>query len=219
MAHPNTYDRLIAVGVDMENDFFPPSGSLAVTDGDQVVQPFNSVAHWVRERGGSVVFTRDYHPPVTDHFSDEPDFVNTWPAHGVAGKYGSEFHSDLQIEPTDFIINKGTKVNEAAYSGFEGETEEGITLETIVIPRNFESVAVLIGGLATDYCDKATALGAIELARRDTVAGVLDVYALTDAMKPVNPVSGEAALREMEAAGVRLTTTQEVINNQIISLS
>jgi nicotinamidase/pyrazinamidase len=58
-----------------------------------------------------------------------------------------------------------------------------------------------MGGLATDYCVKATALDAVNLGFETAV--------LTDAIAAVDlePGDGERALAELGAAGVVLDTT------------
>jgi nicotinamidase/pyrazinamidase len=79
----------------------------------------------------------------------------------------------------------------------------GVIQETVLEPmldeRNIKRL--VIGGLATDYCVKATALDAIALGYSVTV--------LTDAVAAVDlePGDGERALAELAAAGVALTTT------------
>ena len=50
--------------VDVQNDFCP-GGALAVANGDRVVPVLNEYAARVRAAGGSVLVSRDWHPPVT----------------------------------------------------------------------------------------------------------------------------------------------------------
>ncbi len=95
-----SFDRLVTVGVDIQNDFCP-GGSLAVPEGDQVIEPMNNVLRYTRESGGQVVLTRDWHPETTPHF-------DKWPVHCVAETEGAAFHPDLNVKESDIIINKGT---------------------------------------------------------------------------------------------------------------
>lgn len=206
----NTYpttERTVTVVVDTQNDFCP-GGALAVDDGDKVVDPLNDIAEATRQQGGTVVYTKDAHPAKTPHF-------DIWPVHCVEGTPGAEFHPDLRIEPADIIIKKGMG-QENGYSGFEGRSDSGITLEQIIQPRTpSERVIVNLGGLATDYCVKATAIDAAEQAKRvaDARQGVIEVYALTDAMRAVNinPEDETRAIEQMQRAGVIMTTSREVI--------
>jgi nicotinamidase/pyrazinamidase len=197
--------RNVAINVDVQNDFCP-GGSLAVSDGDQVVHPLNEINRAVRSTGGDVIFTRDWHPVITNHFME---FGGPWPTHCVADSHGGQFHEDLEIKPGDIIVSKGTAINEDAYSGFQGIAADGRTLEEIVSPKPNEKVILAIGGLATDYCDKATILDALKLDNQERI----EVLAITDAMKPVNlnEGDGQAALDEIQQAGAMLVTARQAI--------
>lgn len=191
--------HLIAVGVDIQNDFCP-DGSLAVPQGSEVVQPFNTLAARVRDIGGDVVLTRDWHPAQTTHF-------DTWPVHCVAGTPGADFHPDLFIAKNDIVMSKGMGASEDAYSGFQARAENGATLQALIESQlaRQRDVELLIGGLATDYCVRATVLDALKLQKRFG-AERLGVTVLRRCIRAVNvqPTDGEIAIAEMQAAGARL---------------
>ena len=192
-------ERSVLVRVDVQNDFI--DGSLAVAEGRQVVTPLNEVASTVRASGGQVVNTRDWHPPVTPHF-------DTWPVHCVAETEGAELHPALQVEESDILLSKGMGQTDG-YSGWEGVSEDGQTLETIIEPKSlYEKVRVLIGGLATDFCVEATALStAGRFADDDRV----EILLLRDAIRAVNLTAdaGERAIKAMEDAGIVAITCAE----------
>lgn len=200
--------RIALVGVDIQNDFI--DGSLAVAGGEEVIPPFTRLAHAVREAEGAVILTRDWHPATTPHFAE---YGGIWPAHCAAGTRGAEFYSTLDITPGDIIINKGMG-QEDGYSGYEGRSLRGETIEQLVKPGGpHERVILAIGGLATDYCVLNTALDAARQSKHIQAAqeGVLDVYAITDMMRAVNidPRDEQNALDQMSAIGVRLVTSNE----------
>ena len=197
--------RNILVGVDIQNDFI--DGSLAVTDGEAVVAPFNRTAEVVRRVGGSVILTRDWHPAETPHFAD---YGGVWPVHCVADSDGAAFHESLIVEPTDTIVSKGMGQTDG-FSGWEGVSADGTTVESIVSPSDrAEKVRVFIGGLATDYCVKATAL---DIARHYESDDNVTTYLLRDAIRGVELNNGDTAqaLQEMHDAGVISLTTNEAI--------
>src|SRR5690242_16487510 len=104
--------------VDVQNDFCE-GGSLAVPGGA-------AVAEHISEYVGvsdyeAVVATRDYHVDPGRHFSQQPDFVDTWPPHCRAGTPGADFHPNLNPAPIQEIFSKGAYAG--AYSGFEGATD------------------------------------------------------------------------------------------------
>jgi nicotinamidase/pyrazinamidase len=172
--------------VDVQNDFCP-GGTLAVAEGDQVVQPLNKLIAEFLERGEPVFKTRDWHPKDTKHFQA---YGGTWPAHCVQNTKGAEFHPDLLDDMHIRVISKGLG-DEDCYSGFDG-TDLALQLRRLGVEE------LWIGGLATDYCVKQTVL--------DGLAGGFRVKALTNAMRPVemSPGDGERALAEMREAGAEL---------------
>ena len=186
--------------VDVQNDFCE-GGSLAVAGGAAVAGAIS--AHLAQHRGdyGVVVATRDWHIDPGTHFADEPDFAATWPAHCVAETDGADFHPALDdavdfLATVDAVVSKGAY--EAAYSGFEGRTEDGRALADLLREAGVTEVDVV--GIATDYCDRATALDAL----REGFATRL----LVPLTAGVAPATTEAALAELAEAGVEIV--QEV---------
>lgn len=195
--------RNIVVAVDVQNDFI--NGNLAVKDGEQVVTPLGGVIESVRSTGGEVVFTRDWHPAVTPHFAD---YGGTWPTHCVADTEGAAFHPALDVRDEDSVISKGTGHTDG-YSGWEGRGSDGATLETVIAPLSpLEKVRVFIGGLATDYCVKATGLDIAERFREDDR---VSLYVLRDAVRAVNlnETDGEAAMQAMIDAAIVAISSEE----------
>lgn len=181
-------DALILV--DVQNDFCP-GGALPVAEGDKVVGPLNAAM-----RAGSwlTVATRDWHP--ADHCSFKL-FGGSWPAHCVAGTPGAALHPGLDLSRVQVVVSKGTLREREAYSGFEGTGLAGLLRE-----RGIRRV--FVGGLATDYCVKATALDARK-------AG-FQVVLLDDAIRGVEVAPGDCAraLDAMRGAGVEFGATGEL---------
>ncbi len=185
--------------VDVQNDFCP-GGALAVPEGDRVVPVLNRVAAQVAQRGGTVVASRDWHPPITRHFAA---YGGKWPVHCVQNTPGAQFHPDLKLPQGTLIISKGTSENDDGYSAFEGRTEDGRSLLEILRERGIKRL--IVGGLATDYCVRASVL--------DALKNGFEVLVLTDAVRGVNlqPDDSERALQEMQAAGATLTDSDTLI--------
>jgi nicotinamidase/pyrazinamidase len=188
------------VVVDVQNDFADPAGSLSVTGGDAIISTINAETAMATSAGATVVFTRDWHPPSTPHFAKDGGI---WPVHCVADTWGAELHPDLTVPPGAPSIHKGVS-GEDGYSGFTmrhpttGE-ERATDLEAILRDRGIQRVVVV--GLATDYCVKATALDAVRLG--------FDTFLLGDAVRAVDlaPGDGDRAVEEMRAAGVGIWRT------------
>ena len=190
--------------VDFQNDF-TPGGALPVPDGDKIATPVNELAAAHK----TVIATRDWHPP--DHGSFEgvevdperwqgTDPPGIWPVHCVAGTEGAELHPFLDREQVDVVVDKGQDPNSQGYSGFQ---DSG--LADVLRERGVDRLYV--GGLATDYCVKHTAL--------DAVREGFGVTVVTDAIRgvEVEPGDSERALKELEAAGARLATSGEILGS------
>lgn len=179
--------------VDVQNDFCE-GGSLAVEGGADVADLITEWVDAVGEDYELVITTQDWHPRGEfDHFSDEPDYKDTWPPHCIQGSEGSQLHPDLELHNYRPIVHVFKGQDEAAYSGFEGNAG-GTSLADVLRLMGIEHVDVC--GLATDYCVKATALDAVSLG--------FSVSVLLPLCAGVAPESTEAALIDLEAAGVAL---------------
>ena len=174
--------------VDVQNDFCE-GGSLAVAGGAAVAE---RVAELLAGDHGydHVVATRDHHIDPGTHFSETPDYIDSWPVHCVAGTPGAELHPALARTPFDAVFDKGEYA--AAYSGFEGASA-GTSLADWLVDRRV--VAVDVCGIATDHCVRATALDAVQ----DGFA----TRVLVDLTAAVSPDRLPTVLDEFAAAGVQ----------------
>ena len=221
--------------VDVQNDFCE-GGSLAVEGGAALA---GAISEYVDAHHGQfdhVVATQDWHIDPGAHFSDDPDFVDSWPKHCVAGTRGAELHPDLDTEYIQAYFRKGQYT--AAYSGFEGllapddavpsgdrkpgampvpgspsggaagtggaddagtdfagsdfaAGEDTIGLDDWLQSHDVEDVVVV--GIATDHCVKATALDGVQAGYSVTVLRDLTVGVAEDL---------DDAIAEMELGGV-----------------
>ena len=185
--------------VDVQQDFCA-GGALPVPGGDTVVPPLNRLAQRASAFGFPVYASRDWHPIDSHHFDTHG---GRWPVHCVAGSPGARLHPDLDLPPGTLIVTKGVGRDQEGYSAFDGAIPGRGSLLADLRARGVTDV--VIGGLATDYCVKATALDA----RR---AG-FDVTLVTDAVRAVNATPGDddKAIADMEAAGVRFATSDEAL--------
>ena len=187
--------------VDVQNDFADPQGGLSVAGGADVIPVINREIALARANGGFVVCTQDWHPEHTPHFAKDGGI---WPDHCIRDTWGAELHPALEAPDDVPVVRKGAS-GEDGYSGFTmRDPQSGETIATLLDPllREAGVTEVVVTGLATDYCVKATALDAVSLGYATTL--------LTDAVAAVNLADGDgqAALDEMAAAGVRLHSSR-----------
>ncbi len=181
--------------VDVQNDF-TEGGALGVDGGDAVAA---GISRYLAAHAADytlVIASRDWHDAEGDnggHFAaGEPDFVDTWPVHCVAGTAGADYDPGLATDAVTHHVKKGQ--GRPAYSLFEGMTDDGKTVAQLL--DAYGATEVDVTGIATDYCVRASALDAIAHGRR--------VRILTDLVAGVAPGTSDAALTELAHAGAEL---------------
>lgn len=190
------YDEHTAlVVVDLQNDFADAAGALSVTGGDTIIPEVNDAIRETLDADGLVVVTQDWHPESTPHFAKDG---GVWPVHCVGGTWGAELHPSVRLPADAPRVRKGTN-GEDGYSGFtvrDPATDAELSTELEALLRDRGITRVVVCGLATDYCVKATALDAVRLGFDATLLGA--------AVAAVNlePGDGDRALTEMADAGV-----------------
>jgi nicotinamidase/pyrazinamidase len=185
--------------VDVQNDF-TEGGALAVEGGDAVA---SAVSAYLDAHAGDyevIVASRDWHDAEGDnggHFHPEPDYVDSWPVHCVAGTEGAAYDPLLNTDAVTHHVHKGQGI--PAYSMFEGRTESGETVGDILTGAGVLRADIV--GIATDHCVRASAL--------DAIAHGVQVRILTDLIAGVAPEPSRAALAELAHAGAVLVESRE----------
>lgn len=185
--------------VDVQNDFADPAGGLSVSGGAAVVPIINHEITLAAAAGALIVATQDWHPETTPHFARDGGL---WPVHCIADTWGADLHPDLAVPGDAPRVRKGTN-GEDGYSGFwmrDPTTGETLPTELETLLRERGIGRVVVAGLATDHCVRATAL--------DAVAAGFQTSVLTDAIAAVErrPGDGDRAIDDMRAAGVALSS-------------
>jgi nicotinamidase/pyrazinamidase len=192
------YDtRNALVVTDVQNDFADPAGSLYVPGGEAIVATVNAEIVRALTGGARVVYTQDWHPPVTPHFAKDG---GVWPVHCVRDTWGAELHPRLLVAGP--VVRKGTG-GEDGYSAFTvrdplGEARASTGLGEMLRDWNIEKV--VLTGLALDYCVRDSAL--------DAVAQGFQTSVPREATAPVEVEQGdgERAVSAMVDAGVAVTS-------------
>lgn len=192
------YDTTTAlVIVDLQNDFADPAGGLTVLGGDAIVGTVNNHVAIAVDAGATVVATQDWHPESTPHFARDGGI---WPVHCIADTWGAELHPRLVLPAATAVVRKGTS-GEDGYSGFtmrDSVTGEEIPTVLDHLLRESGVRRIVVVGIATDYCVKATAMDGLRLGYETSL--IVDAVAAVDLV----PGDGDRALAEMQEAGVRL---------------
>ena len=171
---------------------FCEGGALGVSGGNDVSARIAKFADKRRDRYTLLATTQDWPIDPRTHFSDSPDFIDTWPPHGVAGTEEAELHPALESLDIDVSVKKGQYA--AAYSGFEGTAPNGDSLAEILRDAAIEEIDIV--GIAESHCVKETALDARKIG--------VKVRVFSDLTVPVSEDQGVTARKEMADAGVIL---------------
>jgi nicotinamidase/pyrazinamidase len=178
---------------------FCEGGELAVTGGNRVAEQIAGYVRAHRADDRLVITSQDWHSDPGGHFSTDPDFVDTWPPHGLVGTPNAELHPAVSaaLAPAgpDVAIKKG--LHQAAYSAFDGTAPDGRTLAEVLADAGVGELDVC--GIAESHCVRASAL--------DALSAGLAVRLLTDLTVPVTAESGAAARAEISLAGGELATS------------
>lgn len=198
--------------VDVQNDFLPPQGTLAIKGGDSVVAVINSL----QNKFMTIIATKDWHPPhhcsfASEHGKKPGEIVEIngcrqelWPIHCVQGTTGAEFSPLLKTEMIAKTFYKGIDPDIDSYSAFFDNAHQRSTGLGEYLKEHWINEITIVG-LATDYCVKYSVQDAIKLGFAVTV--------VIDGCRGINLQSGdiEKALKEMEAEGARMMTSEALL--------
>jgi nicotinamidase/pyrazinamidase len=176
--------------VDVQNDFCE-GGSLGVDGGSAVARGITELLASHPDYA-HVVATKDFHIDPGEHFSDNPDYAESWPQHCVVGTTGVDFHPKFDPGAVEAVFRKGHY--SAAYSGFEGTDDDGTPLADWLRQRGVDEVDVV--GLATDHCVQATAA--------DAAREGFSTRVLSNLTAGVSPETTAKAVGDLRAAGVEV---------------
>jgi nicotinamidase/pyrazinamidase len=204
--------------IDVQHDFCP-GGTLAIADGDKVIDPLNKLARYFAENGSSVIATQDWHPHNHvsfasnhrgKHVGDSADLQVApgqvlWPDHCIQGSKGAALHKLFDRGYVRLILRKGWRTDLDSYSGFF-ENDHATTTGLNGFLRETGIYHIFLGGLATEYCVLYTVLDACRLGYATTV--------LTDAIQGVSPQGAEKALQAMSDAGAAFALSKELLRTR-----
>ncbi len=206
--------RALAI-IDAQNDFI--NGSLAVPGGERNINKINEATRAYGRAALPIATTQDWHPKNTAHFADgEPNYVDTWPVHCVAGSKGAELYPELDVArhhalATRFLKGTGaceSPADDDSYTGVLARNPEtGLLLPEWLEQHNIAEVDVLgyaIGdGDEHPLCVDSTAMDLHRLGYK--------VNVITDAVEEVLPENRAKCFKNLGEKGIRLITLEEMI--------
>lgn len=178
---------------------------LPVAGGDEIVEELNLQARFAAYR----VASKEDHPSDAPWITNDPDAVMTpvpgehpnldvmWPAHCIVGTLGNQLLPGLPKEDAyDLLIRKGFNPEKHPYGSCYHDLANAEPTGVIEWLRQRSTDTVIVGGLATDFCMKTTALQLREAGFR--------VIVNLGACRSVNPATLEQDRAEMHRAGIEI---------------
>lgn len=187
------------VDIDTQFDFMSPEGNLYVPGAEKIKPQLKALIEHAQEHNIPILASADAHAP------DDPEF-EAFPPHCIQNTAGQ-----AKIDATA-VQNSVTLPNREVELDLDGVNH--VVLEKTIFDvfgnPNTEKVleylkpqSTVVFGVATDYCVKAAALG--------LRARGYDVIVVDDAIRAVTPEGEAHALEEMQAAGVRFQSSNEIL--------
>jgi len=195
--------------VDAQYGFTPACpDELPVPEGEEIVQALNQQAQFAAYRLGSKdshpphavwVATKENHP-FMPYQGFEKNVDRYWPRHCVPGTKGFQLIKGLP-HPTeyDYFVWKGIEPDMHPYGACFHDLEERLSTGVIEFLQCKQVRTIIIGGLATDYCVKKTALQLLK-------AG-FKIFLNLSACRGLQAASTQDALNEMKEQGVMIINT------------
>ena len=205
-------EKMGVIVVDMQGDFTTyKNGSLAVNGTDQAfVEKVEKTTLMLKEKGHPIFATQDWHPAehvsfYSNHAGKKPfETIELegrtqvlWPPHCVQNTANAAVLLDNNLFVA--VVQKGKDKQYDSYSGFQDDGGAKTEMDQILKKNGIEELIVY--GIATDYCVKATAIDAADAGYKVTVVEGLS--------KGVAPETTAKALEEMKAKGITLVKELE----------
>ncbi|MGB9629054.1 MAG: bifunctional nicotinamidase/pyrazinamidase [Thermodesulfobacteriota bacterium] len=197
--------KIGVIVVDVQGDFTKfKNGSLAVEGTDEAyIKTVEEATKKLKAAGYPVYATQDWHPKNhASFFTNHPgkkafDVIKLhgkdqvlWPPHCVQNTPGAEILLDKKLFKA--IVKKGMDPQYDSYSGFQDDGGKKTEMDKILKKDKIKKV--LVYGIATDYCVRATAL--------DAVTAGYKVIMIKNLSRGVAPDTSQKALDEMKAKGI-----------------
>jgi nicotinamidase/pyrazinamidase len=199
--------------VDTQVDFMLPSGSLAVPGAGELRPNLGRLTDAARAAGLTIVHTADDHDPHDPEIAAEPDFVETFPAHCLRGTAGAERVPETAAAPDAADIPPdGAGIDLAAVARAsevvlrKNRFDAFSNPATVPLLRALAPDRVVVYGVALDVCDRYAVEGML------AVGAGFEIVLVEDAVAALDPVRGKELLREWRERGVRLASTDEVLD-------
>jgi nicotinamidase/pyrazinamidase len=211
--------RLIFWDVDTSYDFMYSDGKLYVPGSEEIIPALKEITNFAHANRIPIVASADNHELSDPEISDSPDWSVTFPPHCMRGTPGqlkiaeTQLRDPLVIEPElqdpgalaqRIVVHRGDiLVHKRALDVFTNPNVPAL-LEAL------EPEAVVIYGVATDFCDRYAVEG---LMRHLPDA---ELYFVTDAVRAINPAEGDRLIASWRDRGIKMITLRQIVDENVL---
>ena len=211
--------KLIFWDVDTLYDFMKSDGKLYVTGSEDIIPAVKALTDFAHSNRIPIVASADKHELSDLEISDTPDWKSTFPPHCMRGTPGqlkieeTQLQNPLVIEPElqdpgalaqqvlahrgDFLLNK------RALDVFTNANVPALL-------RALEPQAVVLYGVATDFCNRYAVEGLLR------VLPQVELYLVSDAVRAIVPEEGERLIAGWRERGVRIVTVRQIVEASVL---
>lgn len=211
--------QVIFWDVDTQYDFMKADGKLYVPDAEHIIPNLKRLTDYAHGHGIRIVASADDHAPAHRELSQSPNFKDTFPPHCMHGTPGQKkipetaLRDPLIIEPArEEPARLAERVRTHRGDILFHKHEFDVFTNPNVLPA-VDALApedVVLYGVALDVCDRYAIEGFLQ--HRPNIR----LFAVTDAMKPIDRDAAEQMLKEWGEEGVRLVKTSEVVMGGLV---
>lgn len=211
--------KLIFWDVDTQFDFMRPEGALYVPGSEEIIPVLRDLTDFAHARGIPIVASSDDHDLAHAEISPTPDWITTFPPHCMRGTPGQRKIPETALR-NPLVIQPEPEDPARLETRIRGHRGDVLLLKhaldvftnpnTPVVLRALAPEAIVLYGVATDFCD------------RRAIEGLLDrvpdaaLFFVTDAARAIDPKRGEKLVREWSRRGVRPVRSEEVLRGRLL---
>jgi nicotinamidase/pyrazinamidase len=211
--------RLIFWDVDTLYDFMRADGKLYVPGSEEIIPVLQALTDFAHDHRIPIAASADNHELSDAEISDAPDWKITFPPHAMRGTPGqlkiaeTALRNPLIIEPElqdpgalaqrilghrgDFLLHKHNL-----------DVFSNANIQTLL--RTLEPEAVVLYGVATDFCNRYAIEGLLRHLPRT------EIYLVTDAIRAIYPEEAERLVAQWETRGVRLVISSQILHGNLL---
>jgi nicotinamidase/pyrazinamidase len=211
--------KLIFWDVDTLYDFMRSDGKLYVPGSEEIIPALREITSFAHAHGIPIVASADNHELSDPEISDSPDWKVTFPPHCMRGTPGqlkiaeTELRDALVIEPEPMdpdVLTQQILAHRGDILLHKQALDVFTNANVPTLLRALEPEAVVIYGVATDFCDRYTVEGLIRHLPQ------AEMFLVTDAVRAIYPAEGERLLADWRNRGVKMITARQITDENVL---